>query len=95
MSRDGKRRTTVRASFRLDRENLADILCYLALSHGWDPDGRPPSAAWLEGQIRAELEAHGMGQWPYWRDELPGDDQAAAVQAWVARQVARLAPAGS
>jgi hypothetical protein len=95
MSRDGKRRTTMRASFRLDRQNLTDILCYLALSQGWDVDGKPPSTAWLEGQIRAELESHGMGQWPYWREELPDDEQAAAVMAWAAQQVARLAPAGS
>ena len=87
-SRDGRARVTVRASYRLDAENLADILCYRALASGWDLDGKPPSTAWLEGEIRAELANHGMGQWPYWRENQEDDEDA--VMAWARHQVTRL-----
>jgi hypothetical protein len=83
-------RVTLRSEHRLDARNLEDILCYRALAYGWDLDGRPPSTAWLEDEIRRELTDHGMGQWPYWRDELPDDDQVSEVLAWALRQVARL-----
>lgn len=91
-SRDGRRRVTVRAEQRLDAQNLTDILCYRALAYGWDEldTGRDPSLAWLEGEIRGELADHGMGQWPYWRDELPDTEVAAAAIDWAVRQVARL-----
>jgi hypothetical protein len=88
-SRDGRQRVTFRAEHRLDAVNLADLLCYRALAYGWDLEDRY-SAAFLEGEIRAELADHGMGQWPYWRDELPDDDRVSEVTAWALRQVARL-----
>ena len=87
-SRDGRARVTVRASYRLDAENLADILCYRALSFGWDLDGNP-SLAYLEDQVRETLASSGMAAWPYWRDEIP-DEEADGVLAWAQHQVTRL-----
>jgi hypothetical protein len=89
-SRDGRKRVTVRAEYRLDEQNLTDILCYSALAYGWDLDAGDPNLAWLKDQVRAELASHGMGAWPYWRDELPDDETAAKTTAWAVRQVARL-----
>jgi hypothetical protein len=87
-SRDGRQRVTVRTEHRLDAENLADILCCRMLSLGYELGGKNPSVAWLEDEIRAELASHGMGQWPYWRENQ--EDDEAEVMAWAVRQVARL-----
>lgn len=88
MSRDGKKRATFRVAHRLDRESLAAILCYRALSLGWDL-GESRSVAYLEGQIRDELASHGTATWPYWR-EHDYDHQATEVEAWAREQVSRL-----
>jgi hypothetical protein len=87
-SRDGKRRVTVRAEYRLDRENLADILCHRALSMGWDLS-ESRSVAFLESEVREELSGYGMSTWPYWR-ENDYDGQAAELESWARKQVDRL-----
>jgi len=89
-SRDGAQRTTLRVEHRLDRQNLADILCFRVLSYGHDLDS-DPSLAFLESEIRAELADHGMSTWPYWRENAEAPQEADLVP-WAQRQVSRLCP---
>ena len=88
LSRDGRRRVTVRAEHRLSATDLAEILSYCAFSESWDLSGHY-STAYLEHAIRTTLARHGTGTWPYWQ-EHDYDGQAGAITAWARTQAARL-----
>jgi hypothetical protein len=91
-SRDDVIRTTVRAEWRLTRQDIVQILCAQALALDLAGKGDLPASRVL-ALVRDELSNHGMSTWPYWR-EHDYDGRAAGITAWAERQAAKMtAPA--
>lgn len=90
-SRDGVKRATVRVDYRLDRDDMIELLAWYF--YDLNEDERPEhdrigERAALDA-IKYKLRGDGTSGWPYWFEERE-EDEVEASRQWAADVVSRL-----